>query len=69
MHFEEIQKSLLFILQINAWLIPSDIWGLQLLNQDDDYSNEQDKIDLSNKKKKHEWNTNDEIAIKLLSGL
>lgn len=36
-----------FNLQINARLVSSDIWGLQLLHQDDDNSNEEDKINLT----------------------
>lgn len=33
-------------LQVNARFVPSDVRGLQLLHQDDDYSNEKDKVDL-----------------------
>ena len=42
-------------LQVNAWFVPSDIRGLQLLDQDDDYSNEEDEIDLRRNKNATTW--------------
>lgn len=36
----------IFNLQVNAGLISSNVRRLQLLNQDDDYSNKENKIDL-----------------------
>lgn len=40
-------------LQVDARFVPTDVRGLQLLNQDDDNPNEQHKIDLREGKTTH----------------
>lgn len=32
--------------QVNTGLIPTNVWGLQLLDEDDDDTNEKHKVDL-----------------------